>query len=120
MTMISSQNHRTNINTAKASARKLRKVKPSEKNNMGILLGFTWRTFWTPPYRRWSLSPTLGIRLAGKVIGIYQNTGHMRVDANGFAEFIPCCGCRERPAHSSWLVTPCRSWQEVLLSAAAG
>jgi hypothetical protein len=32
MTMISSQNHRTNMNTAKASARKFRKVKPSAKS----------------------------------------------------------------------------------------
>src|SRR5260370_39216554 len=38
MTMMSSQNHRTNINTAKASARKLRKVKPSEKKSIVILL----------------------------------------------------------------------------------
>src|SRR5215831_12020646 len=37
MTMMSSQNHRTNMNTAKASARKLRKVKPSEKKSIVIL-----------------------------------------------------------------------------------
>src|SRR5215510_7791758 len=36
MTMMSSQNHRTNMNTAKASARKLRKVKPSAKKNIAI------------------------------------------------------------------------------------
>src|SRR5262249_57758038 len=36
MTMMSSQNHRTNMNTAKTSARKLRKVKPSAKKNMAI------------------------------------------------------------------------------------
>src|SRR5215471_10167148 len=29
-----SQNHRTNMNTAKASVRKLRNVKPSERKNM--------------------------------------------------------------------------------------
>jgi hypothetical protein len=32
---MSSQNNTTNANTAKASARKLRNVKPSAKNNMG-------------------------------------------------------------------------------------
>src|SRR5262245_56888323 len=36
MTMMSSQNHSTNMNTAKASARKLRKVKPSAKKNIAI------------------------------------------------------------------------------------
>src|SRR5262249_34324026 len=39
MTMMSSQNQRTNKNTAKTSATKLRNVKPSEKKNMAILLG---------------------------------------------------------------------------------
>src|SRR5262252_2054393 len=34
--MMRSQNHRTNMNTAKASVRKLRKVKPSEKNNIAM------------------------------------------------------------------------------------
>src|SRR6516165_9710423 len=36
MTMMSSQNHRTNMNTAKTSAKKLRKVKPSAKKNIAI------------------------------------------------------------------------------------
>src|SRR6266436_3617590 len=36
--MMSSQNHTTNMNTAKTSARKLRKVKPSARNNVAILL----------------------------------------------------------------------------------
>src|SRR5262249_2298278 len=39
MTMMSNQNHRTNKNTAKTSAMKLRNVKPSVKKNMAILLG---------------------------------------------------------------------------------
>src|SRR5215471_14683472 len=43
MTMMSSQNHRTNMNTAKASARKLRKVKPSEKKNIAVSPGSTGR-----------------------------------------------------------------------------
>src|ERR1700745_1050098 len=34
MTMMSSQNHRTNMNTAKTSVRKLRNVNPSDKKNM--------------------------------------------------------------------------------------
>src|SRR5215468_12405956 len=34
--MMSIQNHRMNMNMAKASARKLRKVKPSEKKNIAI------------------------------------------------------------------------------------
>src|SRR5215472_5905950 len=36
--MMRSQNHRTNINTANASVRKLRKVKPSERKSMAFLL----------------------------------------------------------------------------------
>src|SRR5262249_53162744 len=36
MTMMSSQNHRTNMNTAKTSVRKLRKVNPSEKKNIAV------------------------------------------------------------------------------------
>src|SRR6516162_99283 len=43
MTMMSSQNHRTNMNTAKASTRKLRKVKPSEKKS---ICGFSL-IYWT-------------------------------------------------------------------------
>src|SRR6516162_9627380 len=39
MTMMSSQNHKTNRKTAKTSVRKLRNVKPSERKNMAILLG---------------------------------------------------------------------------------
>src|SRR6516162_5114462 len=38
MTMMRSQNHRTNMNTANASVRKLRKVKPSERKSMAFLL----------------------------------------------------------------------------------
>src|SRR5271166_714620 len=56
MTMMSSQNHRTNINTAKASARKLRKVKPSEKNNIAISLVYL-ADLLDPPDRRWSARP---------------------------------------------------------------
>src|SRR5215471_1000306 len=35
-----SQNHRTNMNTAKASVRKLRKVKPSERKNIAVSPSF--------------------------------------------------------------------------------
>src|SRR5215467_14245430 len=38
MTIMSSQNQRTNINTAKTSATKLRKVKPSAKKSIAVLL----------------------------------------------------------------------------------
>src|SRR5262247_1540922 len=38
--MMSIQNHRMNMNMAKASARKLRKVKPSEKKNIAISPSF--------------------------------------------------------------------------------
>src|SRR5262245_45253354 len=36
MTMMRSQNHRTNRNTAKTSVRKLRNVKPSDKKNIAV------------------------------------------------------------------------------------
>src|SRR5215470_17097188 len=38
--MMRSQNHRTNMNTAKASIRKLRKVKPSERKNIAVSPSF--------------------------------------------------------------------------------
>src|SRR5262249_40195441 len=38
MTIMSSQNQRTNINTAKTSATKLRNVKPSARKSIAILL----------------------------------------------------------------------------------
>jgi hypothetical protein len=43
---------------------------------------FTWRTFWTRLIDGGQPCPTLGIRFAGDVTGIYQNTAHIRVNAN--------------------------------------